>query len=153
MKIDKHGILEVRIPNPESNFWNSDPKIHFWANLGRKNQSCLFFLKIGTHGILTMLILIPTLAFWISEPKSIFGKIWAKKVKVIKFGLELAHRVSRQCWFLFRHYFFQFPTLNHFLDKFGPKNSKFFILTKNWYTWYIKDADSCSNNSFLNCQY
>ena len=64
----------------------SDPKIHFWANLGRKNQSCLFFLKIGTHGILTMLILIPTLVFWISDRKSIFGQIWAKKVKIVQFG-------------------------------------------------------------------
>ena len=26
----------------------------FWANFGRKSQSCSFFLKIGTHGILTM---------------------------------------------------------------------------------------------------
>ena len=23
--------------------WNFDPKIHFWANLGRKSQSCSFF--------------------------------------------------------------------------------------------------------------
>ena len=127
-------------------------KIHFWANLGRKNQSCLFFLKIGTHGILTMLILISTLGFWISDPKSIFGEIWAKKVKVVQFGWKLAQRVSPQCWFLFRHYFSQFPTLNTFLDKFGPKNSKLFILTKNWHSWYIEDAESYSNNIFLNCQ-
>ena len=127
-------------------------KIHFWANLGRKNQSCLFFLKIGTYGILTMLILIPTLAFWISDPNSIFGKIWAKKVKVVKFGWKLTHRVSRQCWFLFRHYFSQFPTLNPFLDKFGPKNSKLINLTKNWHTWYIEDTDSYSVNISLNCQ-
>ena len=141
----------MQISNPDLDFWNFDPKIYFWANLGRKNQSCLFFLKIDTHGILTILILIPTLAFWISDPKSIFGEIWAKKVKVVQFGWKLAHRVSRRCWFLFRHYFSQFPTLNDFLDKF-LKNSKLFILTKNWHTWYIKDADSYSDNSFLNCQ-
>ena len=128
------------------------PKIHFWANLGWKSQSFAFFLKIGTHGISMMLILIPTLVFWISDPKSIFGKIWTKKVKVVQFGWKLAHRVSRRCWFLFRHYFSQFPTLNPFLDKFGSKNSKLFILTKNWHTWYIEDADSYSDNSFLNCQ-
>ena len=93
-------------------------KIHFWANLGRKNQSCLFFLKIGTHGILMMLILIPTLVFWISNPNSIFGTIWTKKVKVVQFGWKLAHRKSRRCWSLFWHSFSQFPTLNHFLDKF-----------------------------------
>ena len=139
-------------PNPGFEFWNSDPKIDFWVNFGRKSQSCLFFLKIGMHGILMMLILIPTLVFWISDPKSIFGQIWAKKVKVVQFGWKLAHRVSRRCWFLFRHYFSQFPTLNPFLDKFGSKNSKLFILTKNWHTWYIEDADSYSDNSFLNCQ-
>ena len=142
----------MQILKPDLDFWNSDLKTHFSANLGRKSQSCTFFLKIGTHDILTMPILIPKLIFWISNPKSIFGQIRAKKVKVIQFGWKLAHRVSRQCWFLFRHYFSQFPTLNPFLDKFGSKNSKLFILTKNWHTWYIEDADSYSDNSFLNCQ-
>ena len=127
-------------------FW---PKIHFWANLGWKSQSCPFSLKIGMHGILMMLILIPTLVFWISDPKSIFGKIWTKKVKVVQFGWKLAHRVSRRCWFLFRHYFSQFPTLNPILDKFGSKNSNLFILTKNWHIWYIQDTDSCSDNIFF----
>ena len=152
LKIGTHGILKVLIPNPVLDFWNSDPKTHFWANFGWKSQSCSYFLKIGTHGILMVLILIPTLVFWISNLKSIFGKIWPKKLKVVQFGWKLAHRVSRRCWFLFRHYFSQFPTLNPFLDKFGSKNSKLFILTKNWHTWYIEDADSYSDNSFLNCQ-
>ena len=102
LKIGTHGILEVLIPNPDLDFWNSDPKIHFWANLGRKSQSCPFFLKIGTHGILKMLILIPTLVFWISDPRSIFGQIWAKKVKVVHFDSKLAHMVYWGCWFLFR---------------------------------------------------
>ena len=119
----------------ELSFWISDPRIHFWANLGWKSQSSAFFLKIGTHGISMMLILIWTLIFWIFNPKSIFGKIWIKLVKVVQFGWKLAHRVSRRCWFLFWHYFSQFPTLNHILDKFGPKNSKSFILTKN--CWFL----------------
>ena len=177
------------IPNPDLDFWNFDPKIHFWANLGPNVQSCPFRLKInahsisrmqilnldldfwncdskthfwanfcqkvtqiGTHDILTMLILIPTLAFWISDPKSIFGQIWTEKLKVVQVGWKLAHRVSQQCWFLLRHYFSQFPTLNRFLEKFGPKNSKLFILNGNWHTWSIEDADSYSDNSFLNCQ-
>ena len=106
LKIGTYGILEVLNPNPDLNFWNSDPKIYFWANLdpkiqscsfGRKSQSCLFFLKIGTHVIFMMLILIPTLVFRISNPKSIFGKIWIKKVKVVQFSWKLAHRVSRRC--------------------------------------------------------
>ena len=42
--------------------------------------------------------------------------------------------------------------LNPLLDKFEPKNSKLFILIENWHTWYIEDADSYSDNSFLNCQ-
>ena len=125
------------IPNPELSFWNFDTKIYFWANFGQRSQSCLFCLKIGTHCILRMLILIPTLVFWISNSNFIFGQIWAKKVKVVcfnwklahtkklkvvQFGWKLAHRVSRRCWFLFRHYFSQFPTLNPFLDKFESKN-------------------------------
>ena len=97
----------MQIPSPNLDFWNSYPKIYFWANLGRKSQSCSFFLKIGTHGIFKMLIFIPTLVFWISNLKSILGKIWTKKVKS-------------------------------------------FVLPENWYTCYLKVADSCSNISFLN---
>ena len=85
LKIGTHGILEVLIPNPDLDFWNSDPKIQFWANLGPKIQSCPFCLKIGTHGISRMLILIPTLVLWISNFKFLFGQIWTKKVKVVRF--------------------------------------------------------------------
>ena len=111
----------MQIPNLDLDFWNSNPKIHFLRNLGRKSQSCPFSLKIGTHGILAMLILISTLVFWISNPKSIFGQMWAKKVKVSQFGWKFAHRMSRRCWFLFRQYFSQFRTLNPFLDNLGRK--------------------------------
>ena len=57
------GLLEMLTLNPHLEFSNSDPKIHIWANLGRKSQSCPFSLKIGTHDILMMLILNPTLVF------------------------------------------------------------------------------------------
>ena len=107
--------------NLHLDFWNSDRKINFWANLGRKSQSCSFCLKICTHGISRMLILIPTLVFWISNPKSIFGQIWAKKVKVVRFTWKLAHMVSSE-WFLFQHYFSEFPTLSLFLGIFWPKS-------------------------------
>ena len=30
-------------------FFKFRPKIHFWANLGQKSESCLFCMKIGTH--------------------------------------------------------------------------------------------------------
>ena len=75
LKIRSHDILEVLIPNPDLDFWNSDPKIHFWANLGPKSQSCPFCLKIGTHGISRMLILIPTLVLWISNSEFLSGQI------------------------------------------------------------------------------
>ena len=77
--------------NPDFDFWNSDPKILFWTNLGRKILSCSFWLKIGTHGISRMLILISTIVFWIANPKSIFGQIWAEKVKAVCFAWNLAH--------------------------------------------------------------
>ena len=38
-----------------------------------------------------MLILIPTIVFWIAYPKSIFGQIWAEKVKAVCFVWKLAH--------------------------------------------------------------
>ena len=132
-------------------FLKFQPQTHFWANLGQKSQSWLFCLKTGTHVLSRLLILVPTLVFWISKPKSIFGQIWTKKLKVIHFGWKLGYRVSRQRLFLFQHYSSQFPTLSPFLDKLGPKNSKFFILTENWHTWYVEDADCYSKISFLNC--
>ena len=76
------------------------------------------------------------------------GKFGPKNSKLSSLA-ENWHTFSRRCWFLFRHYFSQFPTLNPFLDKFGSKNSKLFILTKNWHTWYIRDADSYSDNIFF----
>ena len=47
------------IPDPNFDFWNSDLKIHFSANLGQKSESCPFCLKFSTHGVSIMLILIP----------------------------------------------------------------------------------------------
>ena len=40
------GILEKLILHPYLYFQNSDSKLHFWANLGRKSQICPFCLKI-----------------------------------------------------------------------------------------------------------
>ena len=74
LKIGTHGILEVLIPNPDLDFWNSDPKIHFWANLGPKIQSCPFCLKIGAQSNSRMPIPNPDLDFWNSDPKIHF---WA----------------------------------------------------------------------------
>ena len=94
LKTSTHGIFEWLIPNSELHFCNSDPKINFWAKLGRKKKSS-FYLKISTHGISRMLIFIPTLVFWISNPKSIFRQICVKKFKVV-----CTHRILKM-WFLF----------------------------------------------------
>ena len=56
LKIGTHGTLEVLIPNPDLEFRNVDPIIHFCGNLKRKSQSSPFCLKIGAHGILEVLI-------------------------------------------------------------------------------------------------
>ena len=68
LKIGAHGILEVLILNPDLDFWNSHPKIHFWVNLGPKIQSCSFCLKIGAPSISRILNPNPDLDFWNSDP-------------------------------------------------------------------------------------
>ena len=59
-------ILEVLILNPDLDFWNCDPKIHFWANLGPKIQS---FSENWYAQHLKMLIPNPDLDFWNCDPK------------------------------------------------------------------------------------
>ena len=142
-----HGILTMLIFIPTLVFWISDPKSIFGQIWAKKVKLVHFTWKL-VHVISRFLILVPILVFWISKPKSIFGQICKFGPKNSKFLLKLAHRMSQRCWFLFQHYF----SLHLFLEKFGPKNSKLFILTESWHTWYIEDADSYSNNSFLNCQ-
>ena len=63
LKIGTYGILEVLILNPDLDFWNSDPKNHFWANLGPKIWSCPFCLKTGAHSISWIVIQNPDLDF------------------------------------------------------------------------------------------
>ena len=96
LKIDSQGMLEVLIPNPDLDFWNSDPKILFWANLGSKSQSCPFCLEIDTHGISRILILITTLIFWNSNPKIYFWANLGQKSQSCAFCLKIAsHGISR----------------------------------------------------------
>ena len=98
-------------------FWNSNPKIHFWANLEFQKSKC-GFLKIFANLQKSKLSVFPenwhakhlddansyyNISFWISDPKSIFGQIWAKKVNVVCFAWKLVHMLSRNCWFLFQH--------------------------------------------------
>ena len=41
LKICAHFILEKLIPNPQLDFWHSERKFHFWANLSGKSIPCL----------------------------------------------------------------------------------------------------------------
>ena len=44
-----NDILEVLIPNLGLDFQNSDPKIHFWANLGQKKIIIVRFTRKLAH--------------------------------------------------------------------------------------------------------
>ena len=94
-----------------------------------------------------MLIFIPTLVFWISDPKSIFGQIWAKKVKLVHFTWKLVHVISR--------FLILVPILVFWISK--PKSIFGQIWTKklkvvqfgwNWHTECLNDVDSYSNITF-----
>ena len=118
-------------------------------------QSCLFHVKIGRHGTPKMLILIPILVFWICKPKFVFGQVWIEKIRVIYFAWKLVPRYRhwyRQCWFWFQHWSYEFSILDLFLGEFRTKMSKLTILPENWHTWYLQNADSYSDISFLNFQ-
>ena len=111
------------IPNPDLDFWNSDPEIHFWANLGPKTQSCSFCMKIGTHGISKMLILVPSV-FWISNSNFLFGQIWAKNLKVVCFNWKLTHMVSWKCRFRVRTWIFEVLTPKFIFGQIWAKKVK-----------------------------
>ena len=96
LKIGTQGILEVLILNPDLDFWNSDPKIHFWPNLGPKIHSCLFCLKIGAHGMIRMLIPNPDFNFWNFDPKIHFWANLDPKIRSCSFYLKTdTHGVSK----------------------------------------------------------
>ena len=80
---------EVLIPNPGLDFWNSDIKIHFWANLGPKIPSCLFCLKIGAYNISRMPIPNPDLDFWNFDAKILFWANLGLKIQSCPFCLKI----------------------------------------------------------------
>ena len=146
LKIGIHGILEVLIPNPDLEFWNSDTQVHFWANIGSKIQSCLFCLKIGSHSISRMPIPNPELDFWNFDPKIHFWANLGPKSQSYRFCLEIGtHGISRMLILIP----ILFQILISLLGKFGPKKSKLSVLTENWHTWYLGSADSESGLWFL----
>ena len=72
-------------------------------NLGQKIQSCPFYLKIGSDGILEVVIPNSELDFWNVDPKINCWVNFGRKSQKSPFGWKLVYRVSRGCWFLFRH--------------------------------------------------
>ena len=85
LKIGTPEILEVLIPNPELDFWNSDPKIHFWANMSQ-----------GCRRILRMLVLNPDLDFWNFDAKIHFWANLDPKSQNCLFCLKTGtHGISR----------------------------------------------------------
>ena len=96
LKIGTHGILEELVWNPDLDFWNSDYKIHLWANLGPKIQSCPFCLKTGTHSISKMLIPNSDLDFWNFDPKIHFWANLGPKIRSCPFCLKIGtHGISK----------------------------------------------------------
>ena len=97
LNIGSQGVLEVLILNTDLDFWNSNPKINFWANLDSKSQSCPFFLKLTDMVSQWCWFLFQHQFSEIPTLKFIFGQIWAKNIKVVRFVWKLAHMVSRGC--------------------------------------------------------
>ena len=86
----------VLIQNLDIDFWNFEPNIHFWANLGPKIQSILRCLKIGAHSISRMLIPNLDSDFWNSDPKIAFGANLCPKIQSCAFCHNIsAHSISR----------------------------------------------------------
>ena len=75
LKIVTHGILEVLIPNLDSDFWNSDPKIHFGAIWAQKFKVLRFIWRLVHTVSQGCWFQIQTRIFEILTSKSIFGKI------------------------------------------------------------------------------
>ena len=107
LKIGTYDNLEELILIPDLGFWNSNCKIHFWANLGQKSQNCPFCLKIGTHGFLEELILHPDLVFQNSDPKIHFWVNLGQKSQSSLFCLKIGRHGILEELILHPHLDFQ----------------------------------------------
>ena len=88
-----HGISRMLILIPTSVFWISNPKIHFWANLGQKVKSFFQTKKVKVVSFSWKLALMvfrgcrfwvkmQSLVFSISNQESVLGKFRLKKSKL-----------------------------------------------------------------------
>ena len=131
-----HFSLDPVLSNTLDNIWakilHLIEQLAISPNLDWKIQSCLLWLKIATNGILVVLIPIPDLNVWNSERKIHFwSNLSIKSLICFFFAWKLAQIVSEGCWFTFQHWFYEFPSLNCFLGKFGHKMSKLLVLPEN----------------------
>ena len=117
----------------------------------RFRTSCNLFWFYFTRQILYVFTLKLYLCSRNNNNNYNFWQIWARKYKSCPFCLKM-DTISQGCWFRIQTLwnFLKFPPQNPFLGKFGAKISKVSVLYENWYTWYLKDADSYSNITFLN---
>ena len=100
-----------------------DWKLRTWYIGGIDSKSKLRFLKFRPQN--------PILG----------NKFGPKNSKFSVLPENLVHIVSQDANSESRLRFLKFQLQNPFLGKFEAKNSKLSILSKNWYTWYLKDAD------------
>ena len=115
-------IMLILIPNPALDFWNSDPKIHFWENLGPKIQSCLLCLKIGAQSISRMLIPNPDLDLLNIDPKIHFWANLGRNIQSCSFCLKIgAPSISRMLIPNPNLDFWNFCSKIHFRTNLGPK--------------------------------
>ena len=125
-------------------------KLFFWANICPKIQSCLFRLKIGGDSISKMLIRNLDLDFWNSLPKISLGANLGSKIGNCLFCLKIgAHSTSRMLIPNLDLDFWNSNPKKAFWGKFKPKDLKLSVLSGNWCTQYLKDADSQSRLRFL----
>ena len=122
-----------------------------WAifpNLGWKIKSFPFWLKISARGILEVLISNLDLDFWNSDPKTHFRANLGPKIQSCPFCLKIGTlSISRMLILNPDLNFWNFDAKINFWTNWAQK-SKLFVLSENWYSWYLKDADSYFNLVF-----
>ena len=92
-------------------------------NLGRKIQSCPFWLKIGSHGILEVLILNPDLDFRNSDHKIHYGASLGPNRQSCPFCLKIGtHGISRTLIFIPTLVSWNSDPKIYFWANLGPKN-------------------------------
>ena len=144
-------------PNPDFNFWNSNPKIHFWANLGPKIQRCLFCLKIGAHSISRMQSPNPDLEFWNVDPKTHFWANFGRKSQSCSFFLKIGMHDILTMLILIPTLVFWIANPKSIFGQIWTEKVKVVCFAWNLahahiHTQYLKDVDSYFDISFLKFQ-